>query len=560
MHSNPIWITSEGRAIVLRSGWIKPALALLTASLLILMSACKSGGNSGSADAPSNAESPADGKKIVNIGVTYPPSSINPLQPVGLVSTYVATLLFPPLVELDANLEFRPMLADSIETTDNTTFTVKLNPNARWTDGTPVTADDVIYTLELMTNPAVASNYAYMFAMIEGLDDAGYLPEGQTSISGVRKVDDHTLEIRTKAPTTLTIFKDTIGRNTLTLPKSVLQNIAPEEVNTSDFMLKPDVTFGPFKLASYDRDNHVELVANPDYFKGAPKIDQLNFKVMQGTAIAAQLQSGEIDMNIPSAGVIPVADYELVKGLSHVTTTSGQPLATQYLYINENVFPDKRQRQAISHAINRGLIVDKLLKGEGEVVDHYFNSISPYLNPAVKPAAYDPEKAKALLQESGWDSGKPITMLVLSGDATLEQAANIVAENLKAVGINVSIQMMDLGTLIEKLGNLDYELGILTVSLTPVNPLPDIAYFLGDGNPLAYHNDEVDGLLASLNAETDEAKIKELYGRLQEILAEDVPMPSIYATKALGAVNKRVIGAVPGDFGMFINVHEWDVK
>lgn len=538
----------------------KPLMALLLAALLAVVSACTSNSKDNEAS-PSPSAAPAEsGKKIINIGVTYPPSSINPLQPVGLVSTYVATLLFPPLVELDANMEFQPMLADSIETTDNTTFTVKLNPNAKWTDGTPVTADDVIYTLELMANPVVASNYAYMFAIIEGLDEAGYLPEGETTISGVRKVDDHTLEIKTKAPTTLTIFKDTIGRNTLTLPKSVLQNIAPEEVNKSDFMLKPDVTFGPFKLANYDRNNYVELVANQDYFKGTPKIDQLNFKVLQGTAIAAQLQSGEIDMNIPSAGVIPVADYDLVKGLSHVTAIPGQPLATQYIYINENVFPDKKQRQAISHAINRQLIVDKLLKGEGEVVDNYFNSFSLYWNEAVKPAAYDPEKAKALLQESGWDVNKRITMLVLSGDATLEQAATIVAENLKAVGINVSIQMLDLGTLIEKLGNLDYELGILTVQLTPVNPLLDIAYFLGEGNPVAYHNEEVNQLLSQLTAEVDEANIKQLYGRLQEILAEDVPMPSIYATKALGAVNKRVIGAVPSDFGMFINVHEWDVQ
>ncbi|MBB6633003.1 ABC transporter substrate-binding protein [Cohnella thailandensis] len=538
----------------------KVSLAILIIAVLTILSAC-SGNNNASTNAEGSASQPAaGGKKTVNIGVTYAPSGINPLAPVGLVSTYVAGLMYPPLMEIDSDLTYKPMLADSIETTDNATFTVKLNENAKWTDGTPVTADDVIYTLKLMSNPAIASNFAYIFASLEGLDDAGYLPEGQSEISGVAKVDDHTLTMKTKAPTTLDIFKDTIGRNLMTLPQAALKDIAPEDLNKSDFMQKPTVTSGPYKLVDIDRDHYVTMEANKDYFRGAPKIEQLNFKVLQGTAIAAQLQSGEIDMNIPSAGVIPIEDYEKVQGLGNVTTTEGTPLATQYMYINEKVVPDAKQRQAISYAMNRELIVEKLLKGAGEAVDGYFNSTSPYLSENIKPVGYDPEKAKSLLQESGWDSGKQLTMSVLSGDATLEQAAQIIAENLNAVGVKVNIQMLDLGTLLDKLVRMEYDLGILTVSLTPINPLPDIAYFLNEGNPNGYKNAEAEKLIASIGAEVDEAKIKESYGKLQEIIAQDVPMPSIYATKALGAVNNRVTGATPKDFGMFINVYEWDIK
>ncbi|WP_337100330.1 ABC transporter substrate-binding protein [Paenibacillus sp. YIM B09110] len=539
-----------------RKSSLTKVFAILLIAALTVLSACSSNENNGA-----NTGEPAEGgKKMVNIGVTYAPSGINPLAPVGLVSTYVASLLFPPLVDLDSDLKYKPMLADSIETTDNKTFTIKLNANAKWTDGTPVTADDVIFTLKLMSNVKVASNYAYMFAIVEGLDEAGYLPEGQADISGVKKVDEHTLTITTKAPTTLNIFQDTIGKNLLTLPQAALKDIAPEEINKSDFMQKPTVTSGPFKLVTYDRDHLVQMEANKDYFKGAPKLEQLNFKVLQGTAVSAQLQSGEIDMNIPSAGVIPVGDYEKVKGLSNVTAVEGLPLATQFMYINEKSVPDAKQRQAISYAMNREQIVEKLLKGAGEVVDNYFTSLSPYRDENVKPVAYDPDKAKSLLQESGWDSGKTLTLSVLSGDATLEQASNIIAENLKAVGVNVKIQMLDLATLIDKLVKMEYDLGILTVSLTPINPLPDVAYFLNEGNPNGYKNEEVESILASIGAEVDEAKIKASYSQLQQILAQDVPMPSIYATKALGAVNKRVVGAEPKDFGMFINVYEWDVK
>lgn len=533
---------------------IKKSFAIVLIGVLMVVSACSN----------NNTNEPANesgiSKKVVNIGVTYSPGSLNPLSPVGQVSSYVAGLMFPPLVELDEDLKFKPMLADSIETKDNTTFTIKLNQNAKWTDGNPVTADDVIFTLKLMTNPKVASNFAYMIAILDGLDDFGYLPEGAADITGVTKVDDHTLELKTKAATTLNIFQDTVGRYLLTLPQAALKDIAPESINKSDFMQKFPVTSGPFKLVNYDRDHYVQMEANKDYFKGAPKLDQLNFKVLQASAVSTQLQSGEIDMNIPSFGIIPIQDYDTIKALDHITTVEGPSIATQLMYINEKVIPDAKQRQAISYAMNRELIVSKLLKGSGEVVDGFLTSYSPYIDANVKPVAYDPEKAKALLKESGWDAGKAITLSVLSGDSTLEEAAIILAENLKAVGINVKIQMVDLATLIDKLIKMDYDLGLLTVSLSPVNPLPDVAYFLQEGNPNGYSNKAVEEIIAALKSETDEGKITALYSELQQIVAQDVPMPSVYSTRALGAINNKVIGATTKDFGMFINVNEWDIK
>ena len=527
----------------------------LMIAVLLILSACNNKEKSGEETKNTSSE-----KNVVNIGVTYAPSNINPLAPVGLVSTYVTNLLFLPLVDLDSNLEFQPMLADSITTEDNKNFTIKLNEEAKWTDGTDITADDVIFTLELMTNPTVASNYSYMFAILEGVDEAGYLPEDATTLSGVSKIDESTVQLTTKNPTTLTIFQDSIGRFLLTLPKAQLENLDPSEINTSDFMQKPTITSGPFVISEIDRDHYVEMIPNENYFKGTSPLEQLNFKVLQGNQIAAQLKSGEIDMNIPSAGMIPVSDYELIQGLKNLETSYGQPLATQFMYINENVVKDAKQRQAISYAMNRKLIVDNLLKGAGEETDDFFSSISPYLNEEVKPVNHDLKKAKQLLADSGWDANKTLKLSVLSGDSTLEQAANIIAENLREAGVKVEIQMLDLGTIIEEIISMDYDLAILTVSITPINPLLDIAYFLGEGNPNAYSNSRVSEILTSLSTEVDEVKIKTLYDELQVILQEDVPMPSIYATTALGAVNKRVNGAAPSDFGMFINVHEWTVK
>src|SRR5206468_4619116 len=116
------------------------------------------------------------------------------------------------------------------------------------------------------------------------------------------------------------------------------------------------------------------LEANKDYFKGAPKIDKLYFKIMPGANIVAQLQSGEIQMNYPIIGNIPLSDYEKVKNMSNVRTISGRPISYQALFFNTKTIQDARVRQAIAHAINRKLLVNNLLKGEGEIDDTSFTS------------------------------------------------------------------------------------------------------------------------------------------------------------------------------------------
>lgn len=535
---------------------IKKISTLLCISIALTITGC--GTNNGGQVVASN-QTEGQGK-VVNIGVTFSPSTINPLSPVGVVSTYAAQLMFQPLLEIDENMEFKPMLADSIETSDNTTFTINLNKNAKWTDGEPVTVDDVIFTMKLIANEEVASINAYQYNIFQGFNDSGYIAEGTTDIPGIEKVDDYTLKLKTKNPVSLNVFDNSIGRNLMAVPEHVLQDIAPENINKDPFFQKPTVTNGPFKLLSYDRDHYVQFEANKDYFKGSPKIDQLNFKVMQSTEIAARLQNGEIDMNIPSFGVIPVEDFDKVKSLYNITTNLAEPIANEYVYINEASVPDAKTRQALVYATNRKQIVDDLLKGNGEVIDGYFTSYSPYFDKTLTPTEYNTETAKKLLQESGWDSSKTLTLSVLSGDSSLEQAANVMVANLKEVGVNVQIKMTDLATLVDSISKMDYDIGILQYSLTPIDPYPDMAYFLQEGNVLGYNNKEVQGIIESIRNETDDAKIKEAYNKINKIASTEVPMFSLYASRSLGAVNKRLIGAEAKDFGTFIDVQNWDVK
>ena len=532
---------------------------LFLVAMTITLAAC---GNKEEGQSNGNGSENGSGsdKKIINIGVTYAPGTINPLSPSGEVATAVTGLMFLPLVEINSDNEFVPMLAESITTEDNKTFTIKIDKNATWSDGQPVDADDLIYTIRQIANPAVASIYSYVYALVEGFDDYGYLADVNADIPGVVKVDEKTVTLTMKEQVSLVTFQNSIGRYLWTVPQHMLEEIAPENLVVSEFFQNPSVTNGPFKLLSYNRDHFVQLQANKDYFKGAPKIDQLNFNVMQGSQIYPRLQSGEIDFNLPTLGIIPASDYENIKALSNVTTFLEEPIANQYVYINGNTLADANVRLALVYAMNRDQIVNDLLQGNGEVINGFFTTYSPYYDETLGKTEYNPEKAKELLAAANWDSNKEIVLSVSSGDDTLAQAANIMVANLNAVGVKAKVKMTDFATLLDELYAQTYDLAILQYSFTPVDPYPDFSFLIGPGNIINYNNDKVNELFAQVKSEDDKEKIKDLYAQINKIAEVEVPMFSAYATRSLVAVSNRVTGVSARAFGSFINVQDWDIK
>jgi peptide/nickel transport system substrate-binding protein len=510
----------------------------------------------------SKSETGGKTKKIINIGMMNAPSGFNPLESSDLAQNVCTAILFKPLVEFDETMKHVPMLADSIETQDNQTFTIKLNVNAKWTDGKPVTADDVIFTLDLISNPKVAATVASNFNILEGLDGNGKNISG-ASILGVKKIDDHTLAFKTKNPIDLALFKEGIGTKLKTMPAHVLKEIDPEKLYQSPFMQNPTVTDGPFKLVAYQKGQYVQFAANKDYFKGPPKLDELYFKIMPGANITAQLQSGEIDMNDANLGMIPFEDTDKVKAMSNVAAdTSGIQSAIQTLMINVNTVQDVKVRQAISTAINRKMIIEDLLKGDGEGVEVPYLSSSPYVNKSILPLnAYDADKAKQLLQEAGWDANRTLNFNVPTGNKVREQVADIIADNLKSIGMKVQIQKYDFVTSMSKAKKGEYDIYIIGLTVYPATP--DISHILKTGAPLnlaGYSNKEMDDLLIAGKSAVDPVMSKEIYNKIQELFARDLPCPGIYAQNALKAVSKRVKVGKPKSFGTYNDLELWDVE
>ena len=282
---------------------------------------------------------------------------------------------------------------------------------------------------------------------------------------------------------------------------------------------------------------------------------------MQGSNITAELQSGEIDMNWPGIGNVPVEDYDKVKSMSNLTIIPGVPWTIQYLFMNNKTFPNAKTRQAISMAIDRDSINKNLCKGEGELIQLPFPSNYKFLNKEVSAPVFDAAKAKQLLAESGFDTSKPIRFNVPTGNTTRESVGNVVQSNLAAIGLNVQIQKYDFPTTMAKVRSLDYDLTIVGNSTTPTNPTSWLQFLYETGiDHNGYSNKDVDNLIESAYIETDENKLKDDYMKLQKILADDTPTPALYASYELMAVSKRVVTGKPKTYGMTIDVQNWDVK
>ena len=499
--------------------------------------------------------------KIVNVGVTDSLGGVNPLAiDQTEINKYAVGLQFLPLVELDSELNFQPMLADSVTTEDNLTFTVHISDEATWSDGTPVTAEDVEFTVLRLASPVI-NNATMMLYAFEGVGDDGFVEAGATEIAGIRAVDEKTVQFTSKYPMALTTFENTYGRYLHTLPKHVLGEYSEEELLTLDWFNHPDVVSGPYILTDYDTDHYISYTANENYWKGAPKIGKLNIKIVEGSQIYSGLQSGEIDITHHTMTAIPQEDYESIEALENVETVYGLPITNQSAFIQTANIPDARVRQALVYAIDRSQLVDQLLKGHGEVVDGFLSSASPFFDDSIEPVSYDPEKAKELLAEAGWDGSQTLRFYVNSGDSTFLNGAQVLVAQWAAVGINVEVTTVDLATLMTVAGTTDYDIMAVQYTYAPVDPYPDVDWLLsGEGSWTGYADDSISEALAGTQQTSDIEEIRGLYSIVDRKVQEDVPMFSVYIISAQGAVSSRLSGAQPSEYGFFNDVQNWDIN
>ena len=545
---------------------MKKFMALLLAVIMTLsLAAC--GNTPGTESAPgsqstpdtSSSAAPSEVNKVINIGITTDPQVVNPLNDNNGTAFEISKIMFMPLMGINDKLEFVPALAKEVTTEDNVTFVIRLQEGIKWSDGEEVTADDVVFTMNLITNPAVGSTVASYLNCVLGTESTGWMAEGVSQLEGVAKVDDYTLTVTCKSPVATTTFLCNVANRLRAVPEHVLKDIPAENVLQSDFALAPTVGNGPFLFKEYVSGQYVSLVANPNYYKGAPKLSQLNLVILSTTQIATQLETGEIDMAYP--GAVESSDYDALLALSHIRALEGDPVSVRNLIINNAKVDNVKARQAMNLAIDRALIVERMMGGYANAQATIVTPASKYYNAEANQVTYDVEKAKQLLAESGWDASQTLTLNVASGSELNTRIATLVAQELETVGFHVEISESDMATMMSGLFGRQFDLALMNITDDPMNlPFNFSAICRSASDWTSYHDERMEELLEVITSLADEATIAAAYSEIQEILARDVPAVTLYASCPLLFMNTRITHGEPRLYGMFSDLELWDVQ
>lgn len=490
------------------------------------------------------------------IGMTNAPDSFNPLYSPGIAGKWIQRYMYDSLLVMPDPEVFEPALANSFETEDNQTFTIELNEDAHWTDGEPVTAHDVAYTLNAIADPDIQSNLNSRVTLIEGTDGEGNLEEGADELSGVEVIDDKTLSFTTKEPVDINLVQESIGFDILIAPEHIFGEYEGEEVATSDPATVPEVTSGPYQFENYEEDDHVHLSANPDYYRGAPQIEEIYGRILNGSILVTEFQAGNLHMAAGGTiGIVPHQDVELLEDVDGLVVEEYPSLTGQYVIINHNRFDDPDVRRAFIHATNRELIVDNLLEGRGEVLAAPYTSSNPYKHETLEPLEYDPELATELLEEAGFDFDEEIEFSIPSGNATREQAGELIHQDLVNLGLNVRMENYDFPTWLERANNHEYDMGMMGWGHRID---PDIANYISGSNAATVDDETVDALLTEGLSGTNFDERYPVYAELQEYIQENAIVIPLYAESQYSIQVEELNGGIQEYWqGSLANVHEW---
>lgn len=494
-------------------------------------------------------------RDVINIASGEP----NTLFPYAATSTNgdnMFDFIYDRLVYTDFHGEFSPRLADSWESNeDGTVITFHLNPNVTWQDGEPFTAQDMVFAAQVATNPETTVTRRSYFASLVGTDSDGVCENAEDL--GVIAVDEHTLEYHFKTGVAVSTFLYIDAQRYYPMPYHLLKDVPFSEMETNEYWLKPIGT-GAFQYESNIAGESATLVANPNYFLGAPNVDKVVIKYLANTSLAAALLSGDIDATLID---VPIADLTLLQQSENLAAETQPSYLYTYMTINceKEYFQDTRVRQAINMAINREEIVQQALYGYGEIATHSLNSDNPYFNPEIAADPYDPEGAKELLKDAGWDFDRELVFVSYETNAACAAATLVIQQNLQAIGMKVTIQNVDWSTLIDMAREGKCDLSILggAGSLDPDDAR--VLFQVGGAQNFCHVQDPkfFDLYQAGHGALTQEEKMQYYY-EVQKALYDDPSYIWLYHNDHSVVYNKS-IGNVPVlDFSnLNYNAYAW---
>lgn len=494
------------------------------------------------------------------IGLTNAPDTLNPFYRPGTAATWVQRFFYDSLLVQPEADEFGPALATSIETEDNQVFTVNIDPEANWSDGEPVTAQDVAFTLNYVADIDVESASNTYVSMIEGTDSAGIMEEGLEELPGLEVVDDKTLEITTKHPIDLALVQEFIGFNILIAPQHVFEDIEKVEIPQSEPATNPTVFSGPYEFVEYQENDYVHLQANESFNRGTPEIQNIYMRIMNGTALITEFQAGNLHMTAGGGiGMVPVQDVDILENVEGLVVEDHAGLSAQYFTINSERFPDQEVRQAFAYAMDFDSTVENLLFGMGETMAAPYTSATPYRHETLEPYPHDPEQAQELLESVDFDFDEPISFGVPVGNATREQNGDLIEQWLVDVGLNINQENYDFPTWLALINDNDYDIGLVG---WPHTVDPDLSTYVHSSvNGMTHDDPHIDELLEEGMRALDFDERYEIYAELQEYLHEQAYVIPLYAENDIAIRVDYLDGGIKEFWaGSIHDVHEWTIN
>ena len=539
----------------------RPSRLLVAASLLGVV-AC--GG--GAPPSPAGGTGATGGRPANRLVIGYDrePDTLNRFSTHILED--IETCVVEGLVTTNEKMEVVPLLAAEVPTLQNggvvlrkdggMDVTWKLRPGVTWHDGTPHTSADVKFTVEAINSPAYNPESTDGFDRITSVDT----PDPLTAVLHYKEV---------YAPYQLQFVRGT-------LPKHVLDG---RDIDTATDYNRAPLGTGPYRVAEWRSGESIRLEAVPTYWQGRPaRIQTLVFRFIANTNTRInQLKTGEVDMVV----MFPWDKHREVAAIPGVRVHRIDGNGYEHVTLNQRAFPafaDLGVRQALNHAVDRDLIAQSILEGLAPVTAGPVQPVSWAHNPDVRRYAFEPARARALLDEAGWKDGDgdgvrekggqrfAFTLITQAGFAVRENVAQVLQRQFRDVGVEAAIQLHD-GTSISKLWFDGKFHAMLHWWQLPADPELTL-FFAKDRMPPRGRNinyvvdDALTDLVYTADRTVDQAAraaiLREAQARIAE-LAIEIPL---YGVSKLDAVPARLTGFTgnPTNTGPFWNVHQWTLE
>ncbi|PIE69062.1 MAG: peptide ABC transporter substrate-binding protein [Deltaproteobacteria bacterium] len=455
------------------------------------------------------------------------PGSWDPIDTFLVAWSSAAGNMFDGLVLRTEQLELKPGLAERWEVLeDGMRLRFHLRKEVKFHNGEPFNADAVKFTFERLLGQEGA---------------AGPQRSNYTTIERIEIVDPYTVDMvmNTADPVMLTKLS---GYGAMIVPPQYIKEKGDDYFNTHP------VGTGPFMFKSYIQNDRIELVANPDYFAGPPKLKNLTYRFIREDATRlAELQSGRVDVVHDVAfSAIPIVEGS---GTAHIVAVPGPTIYSLQFNTKNGITSDLKVRKALSMAVNKQLIIDTFLAGHGKPIASLQGELSFGFDPELQDYPYDPEQAKQLLAEAGVQPGSAITIDYRANNSAFGEIVQAISSFFNAVGLKVELRPIEDGVFLNEIvpkGKTDelfqFSWGGWTFDFDNTAYL---IYHSGERwNPYGT-SAELDTMLEEQRKIVDTAKRLEILQKIGRKAHDDIYHLPLYNEDTIYAVSDRVIDFVP---------------